>query len=98
MTQRFTVNFPDSSDDWTSIIQDVCKCYQIHDPDQVFGLVNKLKTGMQFLRVHAECNLIAYLETSRNNDAWTSVPTFSYIAVSKLCCKPCYLWIKAFNI
>ena len=42
-------------------------------------------------KVHCECAIIVHLHQ------YTTVPAFSYVGVSKLACKPCYYWIKAFN-
>ena len=42
-------------------------------------------------KVHCECAVIAHLHQ------YTTVPAFSYVGVSRLACKPCYYWIKAFN-
>lgn len=42
-------------------------------------------------RMHCECGVVAYLYQ------YSAFPAFSYIGVSKLSCKPCYYWIKAFN-
>ena len=42
-------------------------------------------------KVHCECAVIAHLYQ------YTTVPAFSYVGVSRLACKPCYYWIKAFN-
>lgn len=46
--------------------------------------------------VHCECALIAFLETDTAN-RWSAIPPFSYIGVSKLSCRACHCWIKAFN-
>ena len=42
-------------------------------------------------KMHCECAVIAHLYQ------YTTVPAFSYVGVSRLACKPCYYWIKAFN-
>lgn len=42
--------------------------------------------------VHCECALISYL----HGDC-SGTPASPYIGVSKLCCKPCYDWIMAYN-
>lgn len=42
-------------------------------------------------RIHCECGIVTYLHQ------FSAFPAFSYIGVSKLSCKPCYYWIKAFN-
>lgn len=41
--------------------------------------------------MHCECAIIAHLHQH------TASPAFSYVGVSKLSCKPCYHWIKAYN-
>ena len=48
-----------------------------------FGVADKM--------VHCECAVIAHLHQ------YPTVPAFSYVGVSRLACKPCYYWIKAFN-
>lgn len=47
--------------------------------------------GVGHKDVHCECAVIAHLHQ------YTTVPAFSYVGVSRLACKPCYYWIKAFN-
>ncbi len=42
-------------------------------------------------KMHSECAVIAHLYQ------YTTVPAFSYVGVSRLACKACYYWIKAFN-
>lgn len=42
-------------------------------------------------KVHCECAVIAHLYQ------YTTVPAYPYVGVSRLVCKPCYYWIKAFN-
>jgi nucleic acid/nucleotide deaminase of polymorphic system toxin len=41
---------------------------------------------------HCECALVAFLHNNKEHS-----PTFSYIGVSKLSCKPCHNWIQAYN-
>ena len=41
---------------------------------------------------HCECALISFLENNKNYG-----PVFGHIGVSKLSCKPCYLWIESLN-
>lgn len=43
------------------------------------------------VRMHCEYAIVAYLHHH------STLPAFSYIGVSRLSCKPCYYWIKAFN-
>lgn len=43
-------------------------------------------------RTHCECAIVAHLHHQN-----TSLPAFSYAGVSKISCKPCHCWIKAFN-
>lgn len=41
--------------------------------------------------IHCECAMVAYLYQN------AAFQAFSYIGVSKLCCKACHYWIEAFN-
>ncbi len=41
--------------------------------------------------IHCECAMVAYLHK------YTAFQAFSYIGVSKLCCKACHYWMEAFN-
>jgi hypothetical protein len=54
------------------------------------AVIDRLLT-MKQLTVHCECALISYVH--RN----PSFPAFSYIGMSKLSCKPCHLWLSAYN-
>lgn len=47
-------------------------------------------------RVHSECALIAHYDALRTSSA-RYIPPFSYIGVSKPPCRPCQMWLSAFN-
>jgi hypothetical protein len=87
-------NLPSNGAEWRRFRKDI---YDRHDLEED---ARKAKTEkavidrllkMKKLTVHYECALISYLH--RN----PSVPAFSYIGVSKLSCKPCHLWLSAYN-
>lgn len=90
------VLLPASVEEWKSILAPV-----LEDPKVVeagsFRLdtkeIQKRYNGKEYLhRIHCECALIAFLEASRER-----VPSFSYIGLSKLSCRPCHLWLQCFN-
>lgn len=87
-----SVKLPESVAEWCSVVESVCQGYQAVGQSQVRTIAQKLLKGTQILEVHAECNLINFLETDGS-----STPALSYIGVSKLCCQPCQIWIEAVN-
>lgn len=95
-----TIQLPTTTDDWRVALKDLCLR---HDrklrPEQAVPVLESL---MRYCpktpgprRVHCECTLVAHYDRLRNTNGY--VPPFSYIGVSKLSCKPCSLWIAAFN-
>lgn len=95
-----TIQLPTCSKDWHGVLEDLCVR---HDhklcAEQAVPILESLmrycpKTPTP-RRVHCECTLVAHYDRLRSTNGY--VPPFSYIGVSKLSCKPCSLWIAAFN-
>jgi hypothetical protein len=87
-------NLPSNEEEWQQFRKDI---YDRHDLEEDArdaktekAVIDRL-LKMTKLTVHCECALISYLH--RN----PSFPAFSYIGVSKLSCKPCHLWLSAYN-
>lgn len=95
-----TVQLPTSTDDWRIVLEDLCVHHgrQLR-PDQAIPILQSLMTFCPKTptphRVHCECTLVAHYDRSRGTVG--HIPPFSYIGVSKLSCKPCSIWLAAFN-
>jgi OTT_1508-like deaminase len=97
---KVLLSLPKSTDEWESLIGNILQlrpyvASKEWCQDEAIRLYevfrNQKLTGM----VHCECKLISYLTDSK--DAWSEIPALGYIGVSKLSCRPCYKWIKAYN-
>jgi hypothetical protein len=89
---------PSNREEWEQLRENIYQRYVPKDPDlrdkkKEKAAIDRL-VGMKELIVHCECALVSYLH--RHRDA--SYPAFSYIGVSKLSCKPCHLWLSAYNL
>ncbi|KAL0635178.1 hypothetical protein Q9L58_005903 [Maublancomyces gigas] len=95
-----TSQLPTSTEDWRGVLEDLCVHHDhILRPEQAVPILESLmrycpKTPTP-RRVHCECTLVAHYDHLRSTDGY--VPPFSYIGVSKPSCKPCSLWLAAFN-
>jgi hypothetical protein len=87
-------NWPSNEEEWERLRRDIFDRRNMHenprDPKAEEAVITHLIEHTK-RTVHCECALISYL--ARN----PSFPAFSYIGVSKLSCKPCHLWISAYN-
>jgi hypothetical protein len=87
-------NWPSSEEEWEHLRTDVFDRHNMdenpRDPKAEEAVITRLIKDTKET-VHCECALISYLH--RN----PSLPAFSYIGVSKLSCKPCHLWLSAYN-
>lgn len=91
------LSWPTKTQEWEDLLGNI---YSKHELKRVVGqkVRNKeLKVAKRATRyevaakMHCECAIVAYLHH------YSAFPAFSYIGVSRLSCKPCYYWIKAFN-
>ena len=88
-------NWPSDKGEWCGLRDDVYRRHQLRSEALASvpeARVIRSLTAANPKTVHCECALISYLHRNRNE-----IPAFSYIGVSKLCCKPCYNWILAYN-
>ena len=88
-------NWPSNEDEWHDLQDNVYSRHRLKR--DTVALVSEARVIRSLAAanpktVHCECALISYLDRNRNE-----IPAFSYIGVSKLCCKPCYYWILAYN-
>ena len=92
------VCLPTTKEDWVSIIEDVIERAQFEPTD--VGLINLAEAAMKRysnpepgrIMVHCELALLEHYKRQKR-----ATPPFNYIAVSKLSCEPCRLYIQAFN-
>lgn len=95
------INIPTSAESWAKSLDDFCDEYQfkvepVRGKPIIDYLVGHHHTATVPHKVHSECALIAHYDRQRaTSDSYT--PAFAYIGVSKLSCKPCHLWISAYN-
>lgn len=95
-----TIQLPTCSKDWHVVLEDLCvrHDHKLRAEQAVLILESLMRCCPKTptpRRVHCECTLVAHYGRLRSTDGY--VPPFSYIGVSKLSCKPCSLWIAAFN-
>ena len=96
-THPFALSWPSNKREWGDLIGSI---YHKHGLTRKSGsdatkAEQKIKSratkcGVAAI-IHYECAMVAYLYK------YTAFQTFSYIGVSKLCCKTCHYWIEAFN-
>ena len=83
-------DWPSNENEWYELRDNLYARHQLSDALSSESRVIQSLATAKPKTVHCKCALISYLH--RNE-----IPTFSYIGVSKLCCKPCYAWILAYN-
>jgi hypothetical protein len=89
---------PSNREEWEQLRENIYDRYvpddkDLRDEKKEEAAIDRL-VGMKEPAVHCECALVSYIH--RHRDA--SYPVFSYIGVSKLSCKPCQLWLSAYNL
>lgn len=91
------LSWPTKTQEWEDLLGSI---YSKHELKRVVGqkvgnkdlkVAKRARRYEAAARMHCECGVVAYLYQ------YSAFPAFSYIGVSKLSCKPCYYWIKAFN-
>jgi hypothetical protein len=91
--------WPSNREEWEQLRENIYDRYIQEDKDyrdkkKEKAAIDRLVGMTKALGVHCECALVSYIH--RNPDS--SFPAFSYIGVSKLSCKPCHLWLSAYNL
>lgn len=95
------INVPTDPPSWARVLQDLCQQHQFRvDEERAQPILDYLgrhhHTATVAHRVHSECALVAHYDGLRTSSS-NYTPAFSYIGVSKLSCKPCHLWLSAYN-
>ena len=86
-------DWPSNEKEWYDLRGDVYSRHRLRsDASSSEARVFQSLAAANPKTIHCECALISYLHRNSNK-----IPAFSYIGVSKLCCKPCYDWILAYN-
>ena len=93
----FALSWPSNKREWGDLLGSI---YQKHDLERV-SVPNVIKAEEKMKwratkcgvakTIHCECAMVAYLYQ------YADLQAFSYIGVSKLCCKACLYWIESFN-
>jgi hypothetical protein len=84
--------------EWRQLRDGIYKCHKLEVIDSIKArkaetiVIGRLLAGTADRKVHCEYVLISFLHRQR-----TTTLAVSYIGVSKLSCKPCHLWISAYN-
>jgi hypothetical protein len=89
---------PSNREEWEQLRENIYDRYipenkDFRDKKKEKAAIDRLVGKTNASGVHCECALVSYIH--RNPDP--SFPAFSYIGVSKLSCKPCHLWLSAYN-
>ncbi len=89
--------WPSDEQEWQSIISAILEKHgleRITNHKAKYDEQKIIKTVAGFgeaTTVHCECALVSSLESSGPPNV------FSYVGISKLSCKPCHNWLKAYN-
>ena len=96
-TRPSVLSWPLNKQEWRDLLRSI---YGKHRLTSISGMdVEKAKQSVESkaakcgvaATIHAECAMVAYLHK------YAAFQAFSYIGVTKLCCKACHYWMEAFN-
>ncbi|KAG0138502.1 hypothetical protein HOY82DRAFT_630992 [Tuber indicum] len=94
--QTRTVKLPTSQEEWNSFLEAAYGRGCDWQGNDAARLSRRFGYNEWVCSIHCECRLIQHLRTQQHNEL-DDVPPFSYVAVSKLSCSACHIWIEAFN-
>lgn len=101
VTPTGEIAVPTSATSWAKALHDLCDVHQFQVlEERAKPIIDYLESHHHQAsvphQVHSECALVAHYDLERTASVGYA-PPFSYIGVSKLSCKPCHLWLSAYN-
>lgn len=101
LTPTGVIALPTSATSWTKVLHDLCAEHQFQvQEERAKPIIDYLESHHHHAsvphQVHSECALVAQYDLERTSSVGYA-PPFAYIGVSKLSCKPCHLWLSAYN-
>lgn len=95
------IELPTTAKSWANLLDDLCDGYQFAIQSEkaqpiIQYLTDHHHTDAVPHKVHSECALVAHYDHQRTSKT-NYTPAFAYLGVSKLSCKPCHLWLSAYN-
>lgn len=101
ITPAGLIDLPTSDPSWVQLLEKLCHEHGFRvELERVQPILDYLghhhhDTTVPH-QVHSECAIVAHYDRLRSTTRHYT-PAFSYIGVSKLSCKPCHLWLSAYN-
>ena len=96
-TRPSVLSWPSNKREWGELLQSIYDKYELTRRSGVAVAKAEHKTQSKAEKcevaevIHCECAMVAYLHKN------PALQAFSYIGVSRLSCKACHYWLKAFN-